>query len=74
MSNSDLPKISDFLPWASERFFPGGALGNFFQNFSRGAKSGEICFFALEIKKISFFAEIFKILPPIPTPILLSIT
>jgi len=45
---------------------------------SRGAKSGEICFFPLETKKTAFFAEIVKIqgdldLPcPLPTPMLLN--
>ena len=37
------------------RIFPGGAAGGFFQNLSREGKSGEICFFPLEIKKTTFF-------------------
>jgi len=58
---------SYFWPWASEGFFPGGA------------KSGEICFLALEIEKETFFANNFKIqgegkvpLPPLPTPMVLT--
>jgi len=56
-------------PWTLEGFFPWGPLG-VFQNVSRGAKSGEICFFPLEINKTAFFAKIFKIYgrrrPPLP--------
>jgi len=43
--------------------------------FSRGDKSGKICFIPLEIMKTIFSAQIFKIqgaalapLPPLPTP------
>jgi len=43
------------------RIFPGGALGDFFKIFLGEAKSGKICFFLLETKKIAFFAENFKI-------------
>jgi len=44
-----------------ERIFSkGGALG-IFPKFFQGAKSGEICFFPLKIKKTTFFVEIFKI-------------
>ena len=39
--------------WASEGFFSGGGTRGFFQNFSRGVKSGEM--------KTTFFAENFKI-------------
>jgi len=46
---------------ASEGFFPGWGSKGFFQNFSRGAKSGGIWFYSLETKKTTFFAEIFKI-------------
>jgi len=42
-------------------FFHGGALGDFSKIFSGGGKSDEICVFALEIKKTTFFAKIFKI-------------
>jgi len=62
-----------------KNFFPGRATRVFFYNFSRGGKSGEICFFPLETKKTTFFAEIFKIqgrqgppLLPIRTPMLTS--
>jgi len=47
--------------WASEEFLPGGSTWRFFQNFSRGDKICEICFFPLETKKTTFFAKIFKI-------------
>jgi len=47
--------------WASEGFFQGGAPGDFSNIFPWGAKSGEICFFPLENKKTTFFAETFKI-------------
>jgi len=62
-------------PWASEEFFPGWVDYGIFQNFfNGGVKSGEICFFPLEIKKTTFFAEIFKIWGggqgPFPTPML----
>ena len=45
------------------RNFSRGSLVDFSKSFSTGAKSGEICFFPLEIKKTAFFAEIFKLLP-----------
>jgi len=46
--------------WASEGFFPGGGSKGFSQNFFQGgAKSGEIRFLPLEIKK-TFFANNFK--------------
>jgi len=41
--------------WASEGFFPGGSVGEFPKIFSRGARSGEICFLPLEIEKTTFF-------------------
>jgi len=41
---------------------------DFSKSFSRGAKAGEICFLPLEPKKIAFFAEIIKFLPPSPQP------
>jgi len=43
------------------RIFPGGLLENCSKKFLGGSKSGEICFFPLETKKTTFFAEIFKI-------------
>jgi len=52
------------------RIFPrGGALGDFSKIFPGGAKSGEIYFFPLEIKKTTFFAEIFKIQGRKATPV-----
>jgi len=42
-----------------EVIFPGRPLGEFSKIL--GDKSGDICFFPFEIKKTSFFAEIFKI-------------
>ena len=39
-----------------------GALVDFFKSFSKGSKSGEICFLPLTTKKTVFFAEIFKFL------------
>jgi len=60
--------------WASEDYFQGRPLGDFSKIFLGGAKSGKICFFLLETKKTTFFADIFKIqgskapLPPLPTP------
>jgi len=44
-------------------FQGGGCTRGFFQNFSVGVESGEICFFLLETKKTTFFGEIFKFLP-----------
>jgi len=67
-----LMKLSAMYPWALEGLFPRGASRGFF--FLGGAKSSEICFFPLTIKKTTFFAEIFNILwglaPPtsLPTP------
>jgi len=49
-------------------FFQGEPLVDFSKSFSRGAKAGEICFLPLEPKKIAFFAEIIKFLPPSPQP------
>ena len=46
--------------------FHGGPLGDFFQNFSRGGKSGEICFYPLETKKKTFFCCNFQNPPPLP--------
>ena len=43
---------------------------DFSKSFSTGAKSGEIWFLPLEIKKPAFFAEIFKFLPPFRHPCL----
>ena len=48
----------------------GEALVDFSKSFSTGAKSGEIWFLPLEIKKPAFFAEIFKFLPPFRHPCL----
>ena len=53
--------------WALEGFFPWGTSG-FFQKFSRGSESGEICFLPLETKKTAFFAEILKSLPSFRHP------
>jgi len=36
-------------------FCRGGALGDFYKIFPRGAESGEICCFPLETKKTTFF-------------------
>jgi len=36
-----------------------GPPGDFSKIFQEGAKSGEICFFRLETKKTTFFANIF---------------
>jgi len=36
---------------------------DFSKPFSRGAKSGEICFLTLESKKTAILAELFKFLP-----------
>jgi len=62
------------------RIFHGrGAVGDFPKIFSRGDKSGEICFLPLEIKKITFFANNFKIqggkdpLHPLPMPMCMVI-
>ena len=46
--------------WASEGFFPGGTTKRFSKIFPWGAKSGEICFFPLEIKKTTFFGWNFQ--------------
>jgi len=42
--------------------FSRGALVDFSKSFLPGAKSNEICFLPLEIKKTAFIAEIFKFL------------
>jgi len=42
------------------RIFPGGAVGDFPKNFSRGSKSGEICFLPLEIERKTFLLIISK--------------
>jgi len=49
--------------WHGHRkdFFQGGPLGDFFKIFL-GVRSGKTWFFPLETKKITFFAEIFKIM------------
>jgi len=50
-------------------FFQGGGHKWIFPKvFLREAKSGEICFLPLEIKKTAFFAEIFKFLSLFPHP------
>jgi len=36
-------------------FIQGRALGDFFKFFLGGGKSGKICFFLLETKKMTFF-------------------
>jgi len=43
------------------RIFSREAHGDFSKIFPGVAKSGEICFFPLETKKTTFFAEIFQI-------------
>jgi len=54
--------IFDILPsMGVGRIFSRGTSRAYFQNFSRGGKSGEICFFPLKTKKTTFFAEHFKI-------------
>jgi len=50
-----------FLNMGVGRICSGRATKRFFQNFSKGGKSSEICFFPLEIAKKKFFVEIFKI-------------
>jgi len=45
----------------ASKAFSRGATRVFFQNISRGTKSGEICFFPLETKKTTLFVENFKI-------------
>ena len=45
------------------RSFSWGGTSGFFQKFSTGAKSGEICFWPFEIKKTAVFAEMFIFLP-----------
>ena len=51
-------------------FSTGWPLVDFLKDFLGGAESAEICFFALDTKKTTFFAEIFKIQggqgPPVP--------
>jgi len=46
--------------WASEGFYPDGALVDFSNSFIGGAKSGEIRFLPQETKKI-FFQSFFQI-------------
>jgi len=51
--------------WASEGFYPGGGeVGDFPKIFSRGTKSGEICFYPSKLKKQPFLANNFKIRRP----------
>ena len=53
------------------RIFPGQELVDFSKRFSReGQKWWNMFFTALETKKIAFFAEIFKFLPPFRYPCL----
>jgi len=53
-------------------FFQSGGTRGFFQNFSRGAKSGEILLFPFETKKTPFLLKFSKsrgvLPPPLPTP------
>jgi len=49
--------------WASEGFYPDGALVDFSNSFIGGAKSGEIRFLPPETKKTVFVTEVFKFLP-----------
>jgi len=84
LSQTDLAvfcKLYPLLPkchWCmsvGRTFSKGGARG-FFQNFSRDAKSGEICFYPLETKKATFLLKFLKSRegqgtpapPPLPTP------
>jgi len=60
-------------------FSRGGQKGIFPKYFPGGAKSGEICFLPLEIEKVTFFANNFKIQglalappAPLPTPMTVS--
>ena len=62
-----------FIPSAMGvgRIFSKGATRGFFQNLSRGAKSGENCCFPLETKKTTFFRWNFQnrgALPPFRRP------
>ena len=50
------------------RIFPGGVLGDFSEFFPGDTKTGEIFFFPIETKKITFFAKIFKIQGGLGTP------
>jgi len=66
-------------PWASKGFFPGGGSRGFFQNISRGAKSGEIYFFPLKTRKTTFFCwkcqnpvGVKAPTAPLPTPMVMS--
>jgi len=58
------------------RIFSRRPPGDFSKLFLGRAKSGEICFFPIEAKKTTFFAEIVKIQEgqgppaPLPTPML----
>jgi len=51
---------------ASEDIFQGGRLGDFSKIFLGGSESGYICFFPLETKKTTFFAEIFETQGKVP--------
>ena len=71
-----------FLPVNGEMGIFHGRRKDFFQGifpkfFQEGAKSGEICFFPLETKKATSFAEIFKIQvsrgSPPPTPMVFQL-
>jgi len=53
-----------------KEFLHGGHQWIFPNVFLRGAKSGEICFLPLEIRKTAFSAEIFKFLPSFRRPCL----
>jgi len=62
LGSAPVVRLNRFTPMGVGRIFSRvGPLGNFFQNFSRGAKSGDIWFLRLEIEKATFFAETFKI-------------
>jgi len=54
-------KFKQYKHGRRNEFFQGGPLGDFSKFFSRGAKSGKICFFPLKTKKTTFFATNFKI-------------
>jgi len=50
--------------WASEGFYPEGALVAFSKVFPRGAKSGEICFLPLATKKTTLLLKFSNFFPP----------
>ena len=49
------------------RIFSGGPLVGFSKSFSRGAKSGEVCFLPFETKKQPFLPKFSNFCPPSDT-------